>query len=620
VTEASQILPPGNRYFPLLGETLAFMREPFAFVAERVAKHGPIFRTHILGNPAIVFAGGKNAGVFADEELCARAGSMPDNFRELLGGRSLNLLDGVEHKTRKEQVLASFVPAALPSYVPAMQDIFERTLTEWVQKGEVNGVQEMKRVAIEVLAKNVLSVDPGADTDALIDHFGTLTAGFTSLPVPLPGTAYTKAVAARDAIFTILEKSVVSHREATFDDGLSRMLSHPVNGGLMNDADAVMELHHIFVAGYIVFALLIALLMELDANPALRERVRSEVRDVSGSGMLAPRALGGMQLLERVVLETKRTTPVIPIVFGKAKCAFDVGGYHIPEGITLCWTPYAHHQDATVYPVPATFDPERFAASRREDKRHEHAFAPQGLGPALGHKCAGTDYATVLMQVFAVVLLRNYTWSFPEQDLALRLDCVPPEPKDGLRVVFTESAATGPAVIVLPKSSRRIIFTDIESPPSAHKLDRDQLAALADIMWADGNAAPAELEALAKIGRVSGVPENEMKEALAAKRSAPATTKLSLPKADAEHLYALACLMSSADGAVEASERKAVAALGARLALDDGQKERATVAAHAIAATLGVATSPLVAMARELSEASMAAKAPTAGTALGKVE
>ena len=47
-------LPPGNRAFPLLGETLAFLKDAFAFVERRVARHGPVFRTHLLGRTTAV--------------------------------------------------------------------------------------------------------------------------------------------------------------------------------------------------------------------------------------------------------------------------------------------------------------------------------------------------------------------------------------------------------------------------------------------------------------------------------------------------------------------------------------------------------------------------------------
>ena len=49
-------VPPGSRGLPVVGETLAFLRNPERFQAERIAKHGPIFSTHLLGHPTIVVA------------------------------------------------------------------------------------------------------------------------------------------------------------------------------------------------------------------------------------------------------------------------------------------------------------------------------------------------------------------------------------------------------------------------------------------------------------------------------------------------------------------------------------------------------------------------------------
>jgi hypothetical protein len=76
-------LPPGNRWFPLLGETLAFLKNAFAFVEQRVARHGPVFRTHLLGRPTVVLTGPRASRVFIDEELTLREGSMPGHVQEL---------------------------------------------------------------------------------------------------------------------------------------------------------------------------------------------------------------------------------------------------------------------------------------------------------------------------------------------------------------------------------------------------------------------------------------------------------------------------------------------------------------------------------------------------------
>jgi len=76
--------------------------------------------------------------------------------------------------------------------------------------------------------------------------------------------------------------------------------------------------------------------------------------------------------------------------------------------------------------------------SRDERKRAPDAFAPQGAGTLTGHKCAGYDFATVMMQLFAVLALRTASWDLPEQDLSLKW-VVPPEHKSGLVVRWSKA-------------------------------------------------------------------------------------------------------------------------------------------------------------------------------------
>ena len=51
----------------------------------------------------------------------------------------------------------------------------------------------------------------------------------------------------------------------------------------------------------------------------------------------------------------------------------------------------------------------------------------------MGHRCPGLDLATLMMSVFAIVLLRGYTWDLPQQNFDLDWSKTPPEMKDGLR-------------------------------------------------------------------------------------------------------------------------------------------------------------------------------------------
>lgn len=142
-----------------------------------------------------------------------------------------------------------------------------------------------------------------------------------------------------------------------------------------------------------------------------------------------------MPYLLQVVNEVKRLCPIIPAVFGRTKVPMTFGGATVPAGWMVMWAVTPSHVGHSVYSDPQKFDPDRFSPERAEDKRHEHAFAPQGAGPVTGHRCPGLDFATYFMCVFAVVLLRGYTWELPAQNFDLDWSKTPPEMKDGLRAV-----------------------------------------------------------------------------------------------------------------------------------------------------------------------------------------
>jgi len=422
--------PPGSDGFPLVGETLAFAKNPFGFVDDRLKAHGRIFRSRVLGRKTAVVAGPEAASRFIDPDSVMREGAMPPHVQELFGGRSLPLLDGEEHAARKRVVLQAFTHAALASYLPGIQRNVEGYLAAWGAAGEVRWIDEMKRLSIEGICGAVLGMKPGEELDRLRRDYGTLTGGFATLPIDLPGTPYRKALRARDRIFEVLRSRVREKRRSPGDDGLSRILAA---GGGFNDEQIVLELHHVVIAGFIVYAELGAMVQQLTAHPEVRERIVAEIRRETPRGALSPEVLGRLPYLLQVVNEVKRLCPIVAAVFGKARRDFEFAGATVPAGWMVMWAPRPSHVACGVYDDPERFDPDRFSPERAEDKRHEHAFAPQGAGPATGHRCPGLDLATIFMEVFAIALLRDYAWELPHQDLETNWSKTPPEPRGGLR-------------------------------------------------------------------------------------------------------------------------------------------------------------------------------------------
>lgn len=414
-------LPPGSDGLPLLGETLSFAKNPFAFIDQRLATHGRIFRSNVLGRRTAVIAGAEAAAHFIDPSLVMREGSMPPHVQELFGGRSLPLLDGEEHAARKRAVLQAFGRDALGAYLPVMQQTTEAYFAKWAKEPEIRWVDELKRLSIEVICATIIGMQPGPEMDRLRTDYGILTLGFATLPINVPGTRYRKALQARNRILDVLRRIVRERRANPTNDGLSRILA----GGGLTDEQAALELHHIVIAGYIVWAELAAMVKQLTDHPDVAEKLRQEIASAS--------SYASMPYLLQVVNEVKRLCPILPAVFGKTKEAMTFDGVTVPSGWMVMWAVTPSHVGHSVYSEPRRFDPDRFSAARAEDKRHEHAFAPQGAGPVMGHRCPGLDLATSIMCVFTAVLLRGYTWTLPQQSFDMDWSKTPPEFKDGLR-------------------------------------------------------------------------------------------------------------------------------------------------------------------------------------------
>ena len=427
-------LPPGSSGLPLVGETLPFIGDIFTFIEKRTAVHGHVFRSHILGTPTVFISGPQVVEKWLDETLIQREGAFPAPIQELFGGPGiLPLMDGAAHHARKKLVLAGFSREALAAYLPALQRLIEQLLAKWAAQGQAKVLDDLKLLAIRGICTNVLGAGE-AEIAQLVADYQFVFRAFTALPIKLPGTPFKKGLQARDRILATYRRFVEEHQKAPGSDGLSRILAAEApDGSRITPLQAALELHHVVLAGYIVYAELAAALQQLAQNPAVREQAAAEVRAQSPRGPITPAQLRQMPFLLQIVNELKRTTPNVPVSFGRARIAFELSGYDIPAGWNVMMAVVEHNFDG-IFTEPRKFDPDRFSLERAEEKRHPHAFAPQGAGALEGHKCAGYDYSTVFMQAFAVALLRDFEWELPPQDLSLRFSLIPPEQKSGLVV------------------------------------------------------------------------------------------------------------------------------------------------------------------------------------------
>lgn len=436
-------LPPGDPELPGLGGTLKLLKNGFAFVDDGTRRHGPIFRTRLFGRPTAVITGPDASTVFIDSARVQRSGAMPAHIETLFAGRSLPLLDGETHRERKRFVMAGFTREALASYLPVMQRLVDEALSRCAGKGEVRLLDECKRLSIETICLTVLGLSRGPVLDAVLADYDRVLDGFASLPIPLPGTTFTRAKEALARILAVFDACVRERQAAPQDDGVSRILAARGSDGLgIGVEDAKRELHHVVVAGLIVWAWFLTGVLELAKRPGDLDRLIAEVRASGADGPLTLETLERMHVLQRISMEIRRLSPVVHVFFGRARETFTFNGFRVPQGWMVLWGHRTSHLAPGVYENPEEFDPSRFAPPREEHLRHEHAFVPNGAGPPTGHKCAGWEFAPLFLQVFLVELARGYDVTLSEgQDLSYDWKRVPPEPKDGLRARVSRRSA-----------------------------------------------------------------------------------------------------------------------------------------------------------------------------------
>ncbi len=438
--------PPGRKGIALLGETLPFVSDGFRFINERVERHGLIFSTHLFGRETVIICGPEATGLFADDTKIKRRNAMPPHIATLFAGNVLPLLDGTEHRERKHFVLAAFDEPMLRGSVSSLSGAVRESLNQWSMHNRAYALlDDLKKLSLHCILSTVLSINNDAEINTLNDDYATLTQAMTRLPINLPGLPFWKAKRALERILARYQRCIDEHRARPFDDGLSRMLHarSPIDERPIGDDEAKRELHHIVVAGLIVWCWMARAIIETCTNVELKSTLSEEASRVCGRDALTLDHFSQMPTLDRAVMEVQRVTPILPQLFGIAANDFEFRGHLVRQNTAVMWAWQASHHLAEHYPHPNVFDVQRFAAPRLEHTRCPHVFAPQGTGDATRtHKCPGYQMAPLMLKVFWVELLRGYDITLNgSQDLGYRYSVLPPEPKDKLISSIKKRAA-----------------------------------------------------------------------------------------------------------------------------------------------------------------------------------
>ncbi|XP_070540850.1 cytochrome P450 26B1-like [Ptychodera flava] len=448
-TRCAAPLPEGSMGLPFIGETIQFIIQGVDFYRKKYLRHGPIFKTHIIGKPTIRVIGIENVSTILQGDGEIVEPYYPATFRTIIASQSQSILfsTGVEHERIRKLTSKVFNHSQLSASVPYIQKYTDEAITRWCLNGVVSGQDECHALLFRIASKVMCNFDyDEMETKHLSRVYKTMIDNMFCLPIDLPGTGFNKAMKARGIILSKIEANLKHRKEATntdldFVDALSLLAQeYDENAGAVNSQCLTGFALELLFAGHTSSATAASMmLLYLAKHPDVVTKVREELQEfqlLDRGEPLTLDAVSNLRYLDCVVKEVLRIAPPVGAGFRKVIKTFELAGKQIPVGWTLIYSIRETQNLAPNYCKPEEFDPDRFLPSRQEDKKGgRFSFLPFGAGP---RGCIGKQLAKLMLKVVLIELVKSCRWELASP-ASLSLKLLPmPHAADGLPLRFAE--------------------------------------------------------------------------------------------------------------------------------------------------------------------------------------
>jgi cytochrome P450 len=391
-----------------IAELAHLLRDARRFLLERFEEHGRVFKTRLVY--PVVFLVGEDANksilVTRRAELSFGMGYAKTAVRRIFEG-SIMLQDGEAHGRTRDILAPAVGKLAIRECTATIHAIWARAAARAAANGPVDTYALTERTTFEVAANVLTGLRLGEETEAFRPLFERLIGGIMApVPVRVPFGRLDRALRAREAMTRQLRPRVEAARAAPPTGLLGQLAHHRDAAGRPLPADEVIEhLLLLFWAGYDTTASAGSwVLHELAQRADWQERLRSELARVLGDD---PAGTGDTQALEQVswfLQEVERMYPSALFFPRIAVDDFAFGGFVVPRGTPVFYSPYLSHRDPATWPSPNVFDPDRWSPAR-ERRAVVAKLVGFGGGPRV---CIGKPFAHQQLKLMLHAVLSKY--------------------------------------------------------------------------------------------------------------------------------------------------------------------------------------------------------------------
>ena len=386
-------------------------------MSTQYAKFGPVSEISFLGSRWTVLLGPDACGAAlrnADKAFASGPG-----WGRLVGPffeRGLMLLDFEEHHRHRRLMQEAFTRPRLAGYTAALGPAVAAGLDGWEVGPGFPVYPALKELTLDLATQVFMGgadlATPGELDEVNEAFIACLQAATALVRLPIPGTRWGRALAGRRLLEEFFGRHLASKRasrDGPARDDLFSVLSglRDEDGSGLSDADVVNHMIFLLMAAHDTSTITVSTIVRhLGAHPEWQQRLRDEAAGLPDCPDLDQ--LDQLVSFDMVMKECLRLLPPVPVLARRTVKDTEVLGVQIPAGRLVGVMLHLSHHLPEYWPDPECFDPERFAAHRREDKVHRHAWEPFGGGV---HKCLGMAFAGAEVKLIVHQLLRRFEWS-----------------------------------------------------------------------------------------------------------------------------------------------------------------------------------------------------------------
>ena len=410
-----------------------WITEPLDYMDNSEREYGDIFKIRMSGvlNNCVFLSDPKaiQQVLTGTDKQFAAPGSMNGILKPFLGDRGVILLDGGEHRQRRQLLMPQFHGDKIRVYTELICKLTRDLVAGWQVDETINLREQMQSISLSVILQTVFGLYEGEryeQIQAKLIQVISLTespvkSSFLFIPALQQDlgawSPWGRFLRDREVLDRLIYTEIADRRrnyQPDRSDILNLLIgSKDAEGNGMSDIELHDELMTLLFAGHETTATALAwAIYWINYLPEVKAKLIAEIATIGTER--DPLTISRLPYLNAVCSETLRIYPVGMLTFPRiTREPVSIQGYDLPADMVVFGCIYLTHHREDLYPEPDLFKPERFL----ERQFSPYEYLPFGGG---SRRCIGMALAQLEMKLVIVEIL-----SHCQLELTSKLPAVP---------------------------------------------------------------------------------------------------------------------------------------------------------------------------------------------------